>query len=58
MQDFLHLQTKQLHQYIDNLYPKLNFTLGTEVNNSMNFQDLTITKTDNRHTFNIYSKPQ
>ena len=42
-------QTKQLHQYINKLYQKLNFTLETEVNNSMNFLDLTITKTDNRH---------
>ena len=32
-------QTKQLH-------PKLNFSLETEVNNSTNFLDLTITKID------------
>ena len=47
-------QTKQLHQYINKLHEKLNFTLETEVNNSMNLLDLTITKTD---TFNIYRKP-
>ena len=39
------------------LHPKLNFTLETEVNNSMNFLNLTITKTDNRHTFNITENP-
>ena len=51
------IQTKQLHQHINKLHRKLNFTLETEVNNTMNFLDLTITKTDNRHTFNIYRKP-
>ena len=50
-------QTKQLHQYINKLHRKLNFTLETEVKNSMNFRYLTITKTDNRLTFNIYRKP-
>ena len=39
-------QTKRLHQYINKLHQKLNFTLETEVNNSMNFLDLTITNTD------------
>ena len=39
------------------LHPKLNFALETEVYNSMNFLDLTITKTDNSHTFIIYRKP-
>ena len=28
--------TKQLHQHINKLHRKLNFTLETEVNNSMN----------------------
>ena len=50
-------QTKQLHQYSNKLHPKLNFTLETEVNNSMNFLDLTISNIDNRHTFNIYRNP-
>jgi hypothetical protein len=39
--------------FSDVLHPKLNFPLEAEVNNSINFLDLTVTKTDNRHTFNI-----
>ena len=46
-------QTKQLHQHINKLHRKLNFTLETEVNNSMKFLDLTITKTD---THSIYTE--
>ena len=41
---------------VNKLHPKLNFTLESEVNNNINFPDLTITKTDNRHTFNICRK--
>ena len=44
-------QAKQLHQHINKLHRKLNFALETEIKNSMDFLDLTITKTDNRHTF-------
>ena len=46
-----------MHQYINKLHQILNCTLETEDDNSTNFLDLTITKTDNRHTFNIYRKP-
>jgi Reverse transcriptase (RNA-dependent DNA polymerase). len=46
-------QTEQLHQYINTLRQKLNFTLETEV---INFLDLNTTKTDKRNTFNIYRK--
>jgi hypothetical protein len=35
----------------------LNFTLETEVNNSMNFLDFNFTKTVNRHIFNTYRNP-
>ena len=51
------IQIKQLHQYIKKLHPKLNFTLEIEVNKMVNFLDLTITKTDNKSTFNICRKP-
>ena len=44
-------KTKELHMYINKLHPK-NCTLETEVNNSINFLDLPIIKTDNRQTFN------
>jgi Reverse transcriptase (RNA-dependent DNA polymerase). len=50
-------QTRQLHQCINKPLRKLNFTLETEVNKSMMFLDLTVTKTDNRDTFNICRKP-
>ena len=53
-------QNKQLHQYINKLRKKLNFTLGTEVNNSMNLLDLTITKqtTDTHSMYTENPLPQ
>ena len=45
-------QTKLLVQYIIKLHPKLNSTLETKVNSSINFLDLIITKTI--HTCSIY----
>jgi len=50
-------QTKLLHQHINKLHQTLNFTLETEVNNSMNFLDFNFTKTVNRHIFNTYRNP-
>ena len=46
-------QTKQLHQHIIKIHRKLNFTLETEVNSSMNFLGPHHHKTDTRHIFNI-----
>ena len=44
-------------QYINTIHHKLKFTLETEQNNSINFLDLTINKTNNTHTYKIYRKP-
>jgi hypothetical protein len=47
-------QTNQLHRYIYEFHPKLNFKLQTEENKSVNFLDITITKTGNKNAFIIY----
>ena len=46
-----------LEVYINTLPPKLNFTLETEINNTINFLDLIITKTDNKHIQYIQKNP-
>ena len=43
--------------YKRQIHHKLKFTLEIELNNSLNFLDLTITKTNNTHTYKIYRKP-
>jgi len=50
-------QLKLLQQYLNNISPKLKFTLEIEENSSINFLDLTIYKTGNKLTYNIYRKP-
>ncbi|KAL3283515.1 hypothetical protein HHI36_006654 [Cryptolaemus montrouzieri] len=40
-----------------NLHPKIKFTSEIEQNNSINFLDLTITRSNNKHQFLIYHKP-
>ena len=50
-------QIEQLHTHINKIHPKLKFTLETELNKSINFLDITITKLDNKHNFKIYRKP-
>jgi hypothetical protein len=42
---------------INNKHPKIKFKKELEQNNSLNFLDLTITKVDNKHDFQIYRKP-
>ena len=44
-------------EYINNIHPKINFTLETEQDSKINFLDLTITRVDNKHSFSIYRKP-
>lgn len=43
-------------EVINSLNPKIKFTFEKEENNSINFLDLTITKIDDRLSFNIYRK--
>lgn len=47
----------KLHDYLNNLKPKLKFTIEREVNNKINFLDLTIKRTNNDLEFEIYRKP-
>ncbi|XP_074039195.1 uncharacterized protein [Leptinotarsa decemlineata] len=42
---------------LNNLHPKIKFTLEIEQDNKLNFLDLTITKTYNKLDFSIYRKP-
>jgi hypothetical protein len=41
----------------NNLTPKLNFTLEEETNNSINFLDITTTKTPDHLSYKVYRKP-
>ena len=50
-------QVENFHKYINTIHHKLKFTLEIEQNNSINFLDLTINKTNNTHTYKIYRKP-
>jgi len=50
-------QIHQLHTLINKAHPQLKFTIEVEQNNSLNFLDLQITKSNNKHEFNIYRKP-
>jgi hypothetical protein len=45
-----------LHKF-NNLTPKLQFTLDEETNDSINFLNITITKTTDRLSYKIYRKP-
>lgn len=50
---------RQMDSFVDlinTLHPKIKFTFEREENNSINFLDLTITKTGDRLSFNIYRK--
>lgn len=41
---------------VNTLHPKLNFTAELEVNNALNFLDLTISRNDNTLKYNIFRK--
>jgi hypothetical protein len=49
-----------IHQVLtkfNNLNPKLTFTIKEETDNSINFLDITISKTPDRLTYKVYRKP-
>lgn len=46
-----------LNKFMNNLAPKLKFTLETETNSSINFLDLTIEKCNKKLKYKIYRKP-
>lgn len=48
---------QQIHQHLNNLHHKIQFTKETEQNNSINFLDLTIKNDNGTHKFEIYRKP-
>lgn len=55
--DGTYRQIEVLLNYMNSLDPKIKFTMELEVNNSLNFLDLTVTKENNRFTYKIYRKP-
>jgi hypothetical protein len=48
---------EEILSMFNNITPDLNFTLEQEQDNRLNFLDLTIKKTTNKLTFDIYRKP-
>jgi hypothetical protein len=50
-------QLSSLHDYLNNLSPKLKFTLELENLNKINFLDVTVEKTNNKLDFSIFRKP-
>ena len=47
----------EILRLFNNISPTLTFTMEEEINNSINFLDITIYKTDQNISFNIYRKP-
>ena len=50
-------QIELFKNYLNKINSKIQFTLETEVDNRLNFLDLTITRQVNNLKFNIYRKP-
>ena len=50
-------QCEMLLTHINKIHNNMAFTAEYENNNSINFLELTITKFEHRHKFNIYRKP-
>lgn len=50
-------ELESFYSFVNNLHPKIKFKLEVEVDNSINFLDLTITREHCRHNFQIYRKP-
>lgn len=50
-------QLDQFLSFINNLHPKIKFTVELEDNKSINFLDLTITNKNDSHEFSIFHKP-
>ena len=47
----------EILELFNNISPKLTFTMEEEINNSINFLDITIYKTNQNISFNTYRKP-
>ena len=50
-------QLNVLETFINSIHSNIKFTLEIEKDNSINFLDLTITRTNNKHGFSIFHKP-
>ena len=50
-------QLEMLKKHMNTITNNLQFTLETELNNKINFLDLTLTKINNKINYNIYRKP-
>lgn len=50
-------QLSNLHNYLNSIHQNIQFTLEKEMNNSINFLDLTITNKNQQHFFKIFRKP-
>ena len=48
---------QEILKLFKNMSPTKTFTMEEEINNSINFLDITIYKTDHNISFNIYRKP-
>lgn len=50
-------QLDQFLEFINNIHNNIKFTIEKEINSSINFLDITIKKSENKHDFSIYHKP-
>jgi hypothetical protein len=50
-------QVNIFNKFMNKIHPNMKFTLELEENNSLNFLDLTLKKSDNRFMFNVFRKP-
>ena len=48
---------QEVLKVFNNMTPTMTFTMEEEVNNSINFLDITTYKTNHKISFNIYRKP-
>jgi hypothetical protein len=55
--DSTHTNIHNTLQEFNTIHPKLEFTLETETNNTINYLNITIHKQNNKLTFGIYRKP-
>jgi hypothetical protein len=52
--------SRQLNTFVNNIntiHPNIKFTIELELDNAINFLDLTISKVNNSHDFSIFHKP-
>lgn len=50
-------QLSKFLNFINNIHPNIKFTIEEEINNSINFLDLQISKINHKHEFSIFHKP-